>query len=188
MKKLTAKEAKFVDEYLIDLNASAAARRAGYSEKTAYRIGYENLRKPHIEEALMVARQRLSVESGITPEMVIKARGNIAFCDIAECYTEDGNLKNIHDIPKAARMALAGLDVFEVFGGSGEDKVAIGITKKVKRWDPPQGLDSLAKHFGLYDADKSQQANVKWVICGTKGQSIEECITQHGSVELTPDD
>ena len=157
MKKLTAKEAKFVDEYLIDLNASAAARRAGYSEKTAYRIGYENLRKPHIEEALMVARQRLSVESGITPEMVIKARGNIAFFDIAECYTEDGNLKNIHDIPKETRLALAGLESEEIFAGRGDDRVFIGHAKKIKSWDKNRALEALEKHFGLYDADNKQK-------------------------------
>lgn len=42
---LTEKQARFVAEYLVDLNATEAARRAGYSEKTAYAIGFENLRK-----------------------------------------------------------------------------------------------------------------------------------------------
>ena len=70
-KRLTPKAAKFVQEYLIDMNASAAALRAGYSEKTAHAIGWENLRKPEIQEALQIARQELSVKTGITPEMVI---------------------------------------------------------------------------------------------------------------------
>ncbi|MFR7383035.1 MAG: terminase small subunit, partial [[Clostridium] leptum] len=48
MAKLTAKQQRFVDEYLIDLNATQAAIRAGYSEKTAFSIGTENLRKPLI--------------------------------------------------------------------------------------------------------------------------------------------
>ena len=46
MAKLTAKQQRFVDEYLIDLNATQAAIRAGYNEKTAFSIGTENLRKP----------------------------------------------------------------------------------------------------------------------------------------------
>ena len=155
--KLTAKEAKFVEEYLIDLNASAAARRAGYSVKTSNRTGPENLSKPHIQKALTFARQELSAKSGITPEMVIQGFADLAFADLADCYDESGYLKNIHDIPKPARMALAGLEVFEEFDGRGDDRVKIGETKKVKRWDPHKGLDSLAKHFGLYDADNKQR-------------------------------
>ena len=50
MAKLTAKQQRFCDEYLIDLNATQAAIRAGYSEKTAYSIGQENLKKPEIRQ------------------------------------------------------------------------------------------------------------------------------------------
>lgn len=49
-KKLTAKQKRFCDEYLIDLNATQAAIRAGYSKKTAYSIGEENLRKPDLKK------------------------------------------------------------------------------------------------------------------------------------------
>ena len=49
-KKLTAKQQRFCDEYLIDLNATQAAIRAGYSEKTAKQIGQENLTKPDLKE------------------------------------------------------------------------------------------------------------------------------------------
>lgn len=52
MAKLTAKQQKFVDEYLIDLNATQAAIRAGYSKKTAYSVGAENLKKPEIQNAI----------------------------------------------------------------------------------------------------------------------------------------
>ena len=52
MAKLTAKQQRFCDEYLIDLNATQAAIRAGYSEKTAYAIGQENLKKPDIKKCI----------------------------------------------------------------------------------------------------------------------------------------
>ena len=52
MGKLTNKQARFVDEYLIDLNATQAAIRAGYSEKTARQSGAENLSKPVIKKAI----------------------------------------------------------------------------------------------------------------------------------------
>ena len=53
-KELTAKQERFVNEYLVDLNASKAAIRAGYSEKSAYSIGQENLCKPEIREATQI--------------------------------------------------------------------------------------------------------------------------------------
>lgn len=60
--KLTAKQQRFVDEYLIDLNATQAAIRAGYSEKTAYSIGDENLTKPVIKDAIEKALAAISSE------------------------------------------------------------------------------------------------------------------------------
>jgi len=69
--KLTAKQARFVEEYLIDLNATAAAIRAGYSNKTAATIGHENLRKPKIAEAIRLGREKLSERAQITQEDVL---------------------------------------------------------------------------------------------------------------------
>lgn len=60
MAKLTPKQQRFVDEYLIDLNATQAAIRAGYSEKTAYSIGDENLTKPVIKDAIEKALAAIS--------------------------------------------------------------------------------------------------------------------------------
>lgn len=57
MEKLTDKQERFVQEYLIDLNATQAAIRAGYSEKTARVIGPENLSKPAIQERIQVYRE-----------------------------------------------------------------------------------------------------------------------------------
>lgn len=56
---LTPKQERFVAEYLIDLNATQAAIRAGYSEKTAYAIGHENLSKPEIQEFISKSRQKI---------------------------------------------------------------------------------------------------------------------------------
>lgn len=70
--QLTAKQAAFVREYLVSLNATDAARRAGYSEKTAAEVGYENLRKPQIQDAVeralseRAARTELSADEIIT--------------------------------------------------------------------------------------------------------------------------
>lgn len=69
--KLTAKQQRFVEEYSIDFNATQAALRAGYSEKTCGAIGTENLAKPLIQEAITEMRRALSKKVEITRETLI---------------------------------------------------------------------------------------------------------------------
>lgn len=69
--KLTPKQQRFVEEYLVDLNASAAARRAGYSAKRADAMGYENLRKPEIAAAIAAAREHLAERTARSVEQVM---------------------------------------------------------------------------------------------------------------------
>lgn len=69
--KLTPKQQRFVEEYLVDLNATQAAVRAGYSAKTAHAIGRENIHKPAIAAALQAQRQALSERTGRTVEVIM---------------------------------------------------------------------------------------------------------------------
>lgn len=71
-KKLTPKQQRFVDEYLIDLNATQAAIRAGYSEKTAQQTGSENLLKPVIADAVAKAQAKRSERTVVDQDYVIK--------------------------------------------------------------------------------------------------------------------
>lgn len=71
MASLTPKQQRFVEEYLIDLNATQAAIRAGYSEKTAYSVGHENLKKPEIQKAIQEAQESLSNKTQLTVDMVV---------------------------------------------------------------------------------------------------------------------
>ena len=72
MANLTPKQQRFVEEYLIDLNATQAAIRAGYSEKTAYSVGHENLKKPEIQKAIQEAQENLSNKTQLTVDMVVQ--------------------------------------------------------------------------------------------------------------------
>lgn len=71
MSKLTNKQEAFCLEYLIDLNATQAAIRAGYSEKTATEMGYENLSKPHIAEKISKLKHERSEKTKIDAEWVL---------------------------------------------------------------------------------------------------------------------
>ena len=90
MKPLTNKQKRFADEYLIDLNGTQAAIRAGYSKHAAKEIGYENLTKPHIQIYLGERQQALEEERGVTIKLLIdglvdtyqRCRQKIAVLDV----------------------------------------------------------------------------------------------------------
>lgn len=84
MANLTPKQQRFVEEYLIDLNATQAAIRAGYSEKTAKEIGSENLTKPNIAKAIQEAQENLSNKTQLTVDMVVNG-----LLREAQDYSED---------------------------------------------------------------------------------------------------
>jgi len=69
---LTAKQQRFVDEYMIDLNATQAALRAGYSEKTSYSIGQENLKKPEIAKEIEKRQHKHAEKAEMTVEWVLQ--------------------------------------------------------------------------------------------------------------------
>ena len=70
---LTDKQRRFVEEFLVDLNGTQAAIRAGYSEKTARQIAAENLSKPDILSALNEERKKLSERTGLSQEYVVNS-------------------------------------------------------------------------------------------------------------------
>lgn len=78
MKKLTPKQERFVAEYLIDLNATQAAIRAGYSKKTAHVIGHETLKKPEVAAALNAARVKASEKAELSVGWVLDRLRTVA--------------------------------------------------------------------------------------------------------------
>lgn len=169
---LTDKQKRFCDEYLIDLNATQAAIRAGYSEKTAYRTGADNLRKPQIEEYIAKRQKELSRSTEITQERVIKELALIAFSN---------NADYAHVVEKKMQVEAGGalVDVLDKDGKpvmyrtvepvlteelTEEQKRALAVIKKgrdgleVKSCDKVKALELLGKHLGIF-TDKIE-ANV----------------------------
>lgn len=154
--KLTDKQQKFVMEYLVDLNATQAAIRAGYSAKTAAGIGFENLTKPNIEAAISKQRQRLEKSTEITQEMVRRELGKIAFFDIRKAFKDDGELKRIVDLDDDTAAAIAGVDVLKKIISSGDKSESMELlTHKIKATDKKGALEILARHLGMFDKDQS---------------------------------
>ncbi len=91
MANLTPKQQRFVEEYLIDLNATQAAIRAGYSEKTAKVIAAQNLSKLNVQKAIEEAQEKLSNKAQVTVEMVVQGLLNEAK-DLSEGSTQSARV------------------------------------------------------------------------------------------------
>lgn len=149
MKKLTAKEQAFVDQYLVDLNASQAAIRAGYSPKTAGTIGAQVLNKPHVADAIQKAMQKRSQRTEITQDRVLQELARIAFFDPRRLFDANGNPIPINELDNDCAGAIAGLEVLEEFEGTGKDRKFIGYTKKYRLADKNTALTNAMKHLGM---------------------------------------
>jgi phage terminase small subunit len=161
-KKLTTKEENFCQLYLIDFNASKAAREAGYSEDSAASIGSENLRKPHIQQRIKQLREEMGATFNITRERIAQELARIGFFDIRKIHTEDGAIMPVHLFSDAEAAAVAGIEVEEeTKTGGGDDGIddqgdlvegyTVGRVKKIKIADKRAALESLIKLMG-YDA------------------------------------
>jgi phage terminase small subunit len=114
-KPLTKKERLFVEEYLKDLNGTAAAIRAGYSNKSARAIASENLTKPNISLAVKAALDDRAKQIQIDAHMVLAELKKIAMADITQAYDSSGWLKPLNEIPEDVRAAISSLEVQEIF-------------------------------------------------------------------------
>ena len=157
---LTPKQAVFVQEYLIDLNATQAAIRAGYSARTAKVIGQENLTKPDIAAAIEAAKEKRAERNEITQDRVLQELARIAFFDQRKLYNEDGSLKSPVEWDDEAAAVLAGMDVVEMAGGMAVGKEGIQhvpmYTKKVKTLDKVAALTLVMRHLGMFEKDNDQ--------------------------------
>lgn len=160
-KKLTPKQERFVAEYLVDLNASAAARRAGYSPHRADAMGHENLRKPDIAAAIGAAKAARIERIELTADRVLIELARIAFFDIRKLYREDGSMKAPHELDDDAAAVLAGVDVLEEFSGRGDERTLIGYTKKAKVHDKTGALTLAMRHMGMLKDRLEVEATVK---------------------------
>lgn len=135
------REARFVQEYLVDLNASGAARRAGYSAHTATEQGCELLSKPHVQAQVALAEAERAERTQITAEKALVEIARLAFVDATSILAADGTLLPVQDWPIAVKKAVTAVKVRT-------DATGTTITE-VKIADKSKMLTLLARHLGL---------------------------------------
>ncbi|KSG61558.1 terminase small subunit [Pseudomonas aeruginosa] len=149
---LTKKQRLFVDEYLLDLNATQAAIRAGYSTRRATEIGYQLLQRPEVAQAIQAAMAERSKRTEVEADYVIRRLREIDEMDVLDILEDDGSFRSIRDWPKAWRQFLSGIEIAELFEGRGDDRRIAGVLRKVKWPDKLRNLELLSRHVGTESA------------------------------------
>ena len=150
--KLTAKQAVFVEEYLVDFNATQAAIRAGYSENTARQIASENLSKPDIQEAIANAMAARSERTEITQDRVLRELGLIGFADMGDYVTisDSGDVMlDLTGLPEGATKVIHDVTQDEYKEGKGDAARDVKRTK-LKLYDKRAALVDIGRHLGMF--------------------------------------
>jgi phage terminase small subunit len=150
MKELTFKQNRFVDEYLVDLNATQAAIRAGYKEKSARQIATENLAKPYIQNIVLQRVQQIQERVQITQDDVITQLARIAFSDMKN-YVSFG--------PNGVEIKLQ--DEFDgtIIAEISDNRQGNNKYPKVKLYDKLRALELLGKHLGMFNSKDETDMN-----------------------------
>lgn len=165
-RKLTPKQKLFVKEYLIDLNATQAAIRAGYSKKTAYRTGADNLKKPQIQAELEKAIKAREKRTEITQDRVLKELTKIGFADIKDflSYRTEKTLVGVDDEGTEIygyRQIIDTIPSDEVDGAViSEVSLARDGTFKFKLQDKIKALEMIGKHLGMFIEKQEISGNI----------------------------
>lgn len=156
--ELTPQQRLFCHEYLIDLNATQAAVRAGYAERSAGNQGHVLFNTPKIQEEIQRLMDKRAEKIDISAETILRELLKIATIDIRKAFDESGNLLPVHQLPEEIAKSISGIETYveNVIGpenndDSDEDQPkVIGTTKKVKFWDKTKSLELLGRHLKLF--------------------------------------
>jgi len=146
---LTDKQEMFCREYLIDLNATQAAIRAGYSAKTANEQGARLLANVSVQIRIHELKARRNDRIDVDADYVLKRLVEIDQMDVLDIMTDDMSIKPVAQWPASWRRYLSGFDLAEMFEGRGEEREMVGILKKIKWPDKVRNLELLGKHISV---------------------------------------
>lgn len=158
MAKLTEKQQRFIDEYLIDLNATQAAIRAGYSVKTANEQGAQNLVKLSVQQKIAEKMAERSKRTGINQDRIVLELAKIAFVNAADVIDPESA------IIKAGATAddTAAIQSVKVKKG----KKGEGVEREIRLNDKLKALELLGKHLGMWNDKTDVNVNIPVVISG----------------------
>ena len=141
-RRLNLKQLAFVKEFCVDLNVTQAAKRAGYSERTAYSIGHELLKKPEIQELVQKERHQIATRNDLTIDRIVKEFQRIGFAQTTDMVTLKGgwvHIKDTDDLTPDQKAAISQIRQNK------EGEI------EVKFYDKLRALENLGKYLGMFD-------------------------------------
>ena len=154
---LTIKQENFCQAY-IRLGDKSAAYREAYST-TNMKVETVNERASRLSNEYKIStriaflQKEIKEENKATISEVLNTLSDMLRFDIAELYDANGNLKNIHSIPKKSRLMISQLEIDEIL----VKNESVGQVKKIKVFDKMQAVEKFMKHFGAYEKDNGQK-------------------------------
>lgn len=157
---LTEKQQRFVDEYLIDLNATQAAIRAGYSVKTAREQASQNLTKLNIQQAISEKMAERSKRTGVNQDRIVLELAKIAFVNAADVIdSDDATIKAGATADDTAAIQSVKVKVIPTKEGE-------GVEREIRLNDKLKALELLGKHLGMWNDKLDVNVNIPVVISG----------------------
>ena len=157
--KLTYKQERFCYEYCIDFNATQAAIRSGYSERTAKEIGCENLTKLNIQTRIKEMQSNLSTTAGISALKVINEHAKIAFSGISKLKDGWMTLRDFESLTEDEKACIQEVQTKEARKADGNDGIVIEAWVKIKLYDKQKSLDSISNLLGFNAPTKQEVKN-----------------------------
>lgn len=145
----------------MDLNITAAALRAGYSERTAAQVGYQLMQKPAVQEAIHQAMEDRAKRTGVTQDKVVAELAKIAFSSGADCARVI-TLKPRYD-GQPRQPAVQVVEMTDTDSLNDDQRAAISCIEetkfgiKVSTYDKVRALELLGRHLGMFDGSGGEE-------------------------------
>lgn len=150
MTELTARQQRFVEEYLVDAVGAHAAIRAGYSPRDAKKRAWRLLKKPEIAAAIETAKAERSERTRIDADWLLTRLAAEAEADLGDLYDENGDFKPIREWPSIWRQGLVtDVEISALYEGTGKERQQVGHVKKVKFAERLRRLELIGKHIRI---------------------------------------
>jgi len=143
------RQKRFCEEYLVDMNGTQAAIRAGYSAKTANEQASRLLANINIQECVSKLRHEQQERTKVNADYVLLRLSAIDQMDVLDIMADDGTIKPISEWPKIWRQYLSSVEVSEIIEGSGDERSVVGVLKKIKWPDKLKNLELLGRHVSV---------------------------------------
>lgn len=149
---LNERHERFCQEYMIDLNATQAALRAGYAENSAGQQAFALLKNHEIQARLTELKAEREKRTQISADNVVRELARLGFSDIRKLLTDKDQLRPISSLDDDTAAAISSFEVVTKPGAEVDEdgNRTVEYVHKIKMWDKNSALEKLAKHLNMF--------------------------------------